>query len=385
MAKSDTVQVLEIHDAPERPPEHGEMTTACYENHVPQFVAAELDKRYGSLFSSLRHFELRGRLTNRTSTYVTRRGSQVHTILLFEIDNGKLKVLNELIRITEEEIRCFADHVFSSYKSVRAISFHAVQTCLERFSYPHQRFYCAEDIVISLHDRADAYLRSLSKNMRRNLRRYSDALMHSHPSYAYRVVPENEVDDHLIRSIIDFNKERMADKNKTFALNAEDSEWIIALTKACGLVGVVTINGRICAGAVCCRVAGNYYMQVIGHDPRYNEFSLGTLCCYRTIRECIDRGGKQLHFLWGRLDYKYALLGVQQEYDQLDIYRSHVHVMRDAKAVAKTALTGYMREAKFWLLGCERRNDVKSRAATRLLNLLRWSKRTAVTLISKAR
>jgi hypothetical protein len=385
VTRSQTVGALEFPIPLERVRQREEITTVCHENEIPHFVEAALDRRYGSLFSSLLHFRIKQRLTPRTSTYISRRGDEIVSILLFEREAGKVTVFNDLIDISEEEIRQFADYIFAAYESVTRICFPTIKTYLQSFPYSYQQFFSAEDIVISLPDTAQTYLRSLGKNTRRNIKRYNDAIVCSSPSYCYRVLPAEEVSEELIRYIIDFNKVRMAGKNKVSAINDEEERWIIALAKICGLVGVVTIDGRVCAASICCRVADNYYMLVIGHAPEYNEFSLGTLCCYQTICACIERGGKELHFMWGRLDYKYFFLGVQRGYDRVDIYRTRAAFLRNAMVAMKTAVTGHLREAKFRLLDCERRDDAKSKFAKKLLNASRRSKRTVLGFVSKSR
>jgi hypothetical protein len=374
VARSNTMHASIIHHVPCQLAQDDEFTTTCYEKEIPPFVEAELDRCYGSLFSSLLHFRIKGKLTDHTSTYVRHRGQDIIALLLFEHKEGKVTVLNDLIEIGEEEVDHFVNYIFGRYASVTAIYFPTIQTHLQHFPYPYQQFFSTEDIVISLPNTEPAYLHSLGKNTRRNIKRYNDAIMRSYPSYRYKILPNDEVDDELIRRLISFNKLRMADKNKISSVDDEQERWIIALAKTCGLVGVVTIDGRICAGSICCRVKDNYYMLVIGHDPRYNEFSLGTLSCYRMICECINQGGKELHFMWGRLDYKYTFLGVQRGYDRVDVYRTRKDLLRNAGVVMKTAITGHMHEAKFWLLDCERKDDPTSKIAAKVLNVLRQSK-----------
>jgi hypothetical protein len=360
-----------------------EITTECYENEIPHFVSTEMDRLYGSLFSSLLHFTASKKLTHNTNTYIAHQAGRLQTVLLFRIDSRRIKVLNELIEISGSEIHRFANYVFKTYKLVTSISFHAIRTDFQITSYPYQKFYCAEDIIISLPDTAPIYLRGLGKNTRRNIKRYNEAILRANPSYCYKILSNEEINEDLICHIIGLNKERMAGKNKISVFDDKETQWIIAIAAASGLVGIVTIDGRICAGSICCRIADNYYMLVIAHDSAYNDFSLGTLCCYQTICECIDRGGKELHFMWGRLDYKYTLQAVQRGYDQLDIYRTRADLFRNLNVVLKTALTGHIREAKFWLLDRERQHDIGSRAATKFLNFLRFSKQIATRIISK--
>src|SRR5205085_250814 len=113
-----------------------------------------------------------------------------------------------------EDMRRFAGYIFATYPSVTAVSFHAVHPDTSGLSFPHQRFNCADDIVISLPADDDTYLASLGKNTRRNIRRYMDRLKRSFPSFRVDFHECAEADEQQIRAIIDFNRARMAGKNK---------------------------------------------------------------------------------------------------------------------------------------------------------------------------
>src|SRR5207245_3753907 len=136
--------------------------------------------------------------------------------------------------------------------------------------------------------------------------------------------------------------------------------------KMYGLVGVATVDGRVCAGVICSRSAANYFMHVIAHDPTYDEYRLGKLCCYLTICECINRGGKEFHFLWGRYEYKYRLLGVQRDLDHLTVYRSRAQFLLNGNLVLKNAYKGYGRQAKRWLLDPKRADSLIGKIATKV-------------------
>src|SRR5690606_33235244 len=141
------------------------------------------------------------------------------------------------------------------------------------------------------------------------------------------------------------------------AIDDTEAANIIAFAKRCGLVGVVRIEGRICAGAICYRIGNHYHLRVIGHDPQYNAYGLGMWCCYRTICECIVRGGTQFHFMWGQEEYKYRLLGVQCELAHVVVYRSRARMLVHARAAARTALTGWKVQAHMWMLERLRHKD----------------------------
>ncbi len=352
------------------PIEVADIAISFYENAVPSFVEVEMERLYENIFSSIAKFTADG-ATEPVSTYVVRKDGQVSTVFLFRRRNQKVEVINEAIRIDEEEIWRFADAVFTEFSAVTVISFHAIQAAISRHPFPYQRFNCLEDIVLSLPTTAETYLASLGKNMRAHIKRYMKKLERDFPSFHYQIYVKEDVSAQHIREIIGLSNARMAVKNKISLHDEKKTEQLIRLVKKCGLVVIATIGGRICAGVICSRYGPNYFMHVIAHDPAYDDYRLGKLCCYRTICECIDRAGKEFHFLWGRYEYKYKLLGVQQELDHIAIYRSRSHLLINGDMALKVAFKGYGRQVKRWLLDPKRSDNFIAQFALKFVDSVR--------------
>lgn len=361
------------HEA-DRSTESGEITISCYENEVPPFVETEMDQLYENLYSSLAQFRIYGAARN-ASTYVVRKDGKAITIFLFRREKGKVEVINKVIKIDEEDVRRFVNTIFAAFRSVTVISFRAIQTDIQRLPFPYQRFNYLEDIVLTLPGTTEEYLASLGKSTRKTIKRYMSRLKQSFPSFCYEVYEKEEVAEQQIRGVIKMKMARMADKNKVWRIKEEEIERKISLVSVCGLVGVVTIDGRVCAGAISYRIGANYFMAINTYDPEYDDYRLGTLCCYLTICDYIARGGKECHFLWGQDEYKYSLLGVQRDLDYLAVYRSRAHLLLNGDMVLKTACRGYVRQAKLWLRDAKRQDSLISRLAIKSLNLVRRLKR----------
>jgi hypothetical protein len=360
--------------APKLPARVDRADTECYEDEVPQFAEAEIERRYGSLFSTLPHFRQTGKLTSTTSTYLTRKDGKVATVMLFNRSKKRVTVLNELMHLSQTEISEFIAFIFARYSTVSNIALNAIAADVKGLRYPFQRFFCAEDIVIGPLTTVDAYSASLTKNTRKSIRRHTNSLLRSHPGYHYAILPPEEVSEDLIRQIIGFNKARMAGKEKISAYADEECDWIVALASVRGVVSVITIDGKVCAGTVCCKVARDYHMLVSAHDPAYDEFGMGTLCCYRSICEYIERGGEQVHLLWGRHAYKASLGGAPRQFDRIAVYRSRVDYLRNFGKVVFAAAAGYSREARLWLMNAEGQDNFKGRLATKLWTVMRRAK-----------
>lgn len=355
---------------------HDHVHIACYEHDVPPFVGPEMERIYGHISSSLIQFKIYGGLTEKTNTYVVRKGDDIVAIFLFHREGERVEVINQSIKLTSEDLTRFAQHIFTAYKTVNLISFHAVQTEDLALPFPYQRFGYTDDIVLTLPGTVNEYLASLGKNTRRNIKRYMDRLKRTFPSFHYDCYVGDAVNEQHVRAIIGFNRARMAGKHKVSTIDREEEERIVQLAKACGLIGVATIDGRICAGAIAYRCGESYFLYVIAHDPEYDGYWIGILCCYLTICECIARGGKAFHFYWGRYDYKFALGAVARQLDRIAIYRSRIQLLLNARTALRIAYHGYMSKARLALLEKARQRDTSgSRILSQCLIQMRKGKR----------
>ncbi len=360
--------------AADTPSASGDIVITCYENEVPAFAGAEIDRLYGHLLCSLSNFRV-AKDINEASTYVVRQNGAAITVFLFRREGKEVKVISEFIQLDQATMLLFVDFIFARYPSVKLVSFNKIQAEPSRFSYPCQHVNCTEDIIVALPATVEEYQARLGKNMRRNIKRYHSALQTDFPSYRYRVYVMEEISEQHLRDIIQLNRTRMAGKNIVSRIDEEETQWIVQLAKRCGIVGVATVDGKVCGGAIGFRIGVNYFMHVIAHDPAYNDYSLGILCYYFTICEGIVRGGKHFHLLLGRYEYKYRLLGVTQEIAHVDIYRNRTYWLLYCGRVMKTAVDATLLRVKRWLLEAERRDDAAARLATRMVNVLRAVKR----------
>ena len=357
-----------------------EITTACYENSIPAFVQGKLEKLYGSMYASFTQFSVYGGAQG-ASTYVACQGEEIKDIFLYQRHGKTVHVVNEQIHVSEEAMNRFAQVIFERYPGVDIISFHAVDAAQSKLAFPRQRFNCTNDITMPLPATVQDYYASLGKSTRKTLNQNSNRLQRRYPSFQFHVYAHNEVSEQTLRAIIALNHARMAGKSRTSAIDEEETARIIAFTKQCGLVGVITIDGKVRAGAICYRIGDHYHLRVIGHDPEYNVYGLGMLCCYRTICECVARGGTQYHFMWGHEEYKYRLLGVQRQLAHVALYRSRIHLLANIHFAMRTAAQGYWVQSRMWLLERLRpKNHWTGRYMNQCITLLRGCKRIVANL-----
>lgn len=353
-----------------------EVRISRYDNQVPPFAGPEIDRLYGHLYCSPSYFEIANELPG-TSTYVAWKSAEPVAILLYKQCENGITVISDYVNIDQEEIRRFSEYMFDSFKSLKVISFRKLQAAIRDFPYPWHAITCTEDMVVALPPSVKEYETAMGKNMRRNIKRYTNALAKDFPSYRYRLYLEDEVSEQHIRDIIALSCTRMKSKNIVPRFNEEETQWIVDFAKRCGIVGVATIDGRVCAGAIGFRMGENCFMHVIAHDIKYNDYSLGILCYYHTICEGIVCGAKRFHLLQGRYGYKYRLLAERQDLIHLDIYRSRLHAFVHGRRILNKEVKGRIRLMKQWLLhDVERQNGAMHRFLGKMVNALRTMKRS---------
>jgi hypothetical protein len=329
--------------------EPSHIATACYENIIPALVRGKLEDLYGSMYASFAHFNVYGGLT-RACTYVASQDDEIKEIFLYARQEGRIQVINEQIRVDNDALNRFATTMFERYPDVDIISFHAIEAEASKPAFPSQRFNCTNDITMPLPASVQEYYADLGKSTRKTLNQNGNRLQRRYASYEFKLCEGDEISEAQLREIIALNHLRMEGKSRTSAIDEEESANIIAFAKQCGLIGIIRIDGSIRAGAICYRIGKHFHLRVIGHDPQYNVYGLGMLCCYRTICECIARGGAEFHFMWGQEEYKYRLLGVQKELEHVVVYRSHTRMLTNADIVIRTVIQGWKTKFHMWLL-----------------------------------
>lgn len=352
---------------------HGEMTDRgitiqYYKNEIPSFVAPELENLYESFYSALLEIKSRRNLPANIDTYVAWKSGKVQTILLLHRYKNSVRVLNEVLSLDEQVIQRFARYIFTEFSAISIISFHAIQTDLTRMEFPFQRFNTLEDIVLALPQTEEEYLARLGKATRKTIKYYANKLMRAHPSFRCQIYARGEVTKEQILAIVKMKSMRMTVKSKTAIVGEEDVDEVLGLILEYGVVGIATVDGTICAGWIGYRVGRNDFMSMSAYDMRYDDYRLGTLCCYFAIRDCIARGGAECHFQWGQDEYKFRFLGVQRDLDDVVVYRSAKDVLANPATVLHGARKKYVRKLKRWLKPLRHLQSSIASAATKFVH-----------------
>jgi hypothetical protein len=344
--------------------------TECYENRIPPFVDAELKRLYRSIFSSLPQFRIHGGAEH-ASVYVARQSARLSSVLLYRAMGREVDVVNQCVRLEQEEISRFADFIFRRLPGVDSIRFHSVDIRLSASEYPTQISRCSEDFVLNLPATVDEYYSRLGKSTRSYLNRYLNKAKRTHPSFTFEAFAGSDIRKEDVYAIFEMNRARMAERGFKYGYHEDFPERTVQLLKEVGLLCAIRIDGEICAGTVLYCVEGEYYLEVLGHKAEFNDIGLGTLCCYLSICECIRREGRAYHFLWGRYDYKIRLGGMERPLSDVVVYRSWLHLMKHGIPALKRAARGYAYQAKTWVQAAAERDQPLACFLNRILRHLR--------------
>lgn len=324
------------------------ITIACYPGQIPRFAERAIETLYGSLYSSLPLLRLQGALDN-AHTYAGWRDGELVTLLLFRQLGGKIVVLNEGMRLASEDIAAFANYVFGKLRDANSIHFHAVVVENVEHNYPSLLLPCTEDIVIALPKTEEDYLASLGKSTRKSIRQSLARLHRTLPDFSHEIRPGNAVPEAVMRDIIGFNHARMARKQRASALNTEASDKLISLISKRGMVGMASVNGRLCGGTLACRIGDDFFSLVNAHEPAYDAFSLGSVCRHLMIADAIKMQAERFHLLGGQFETKKMVLGKRQQLDHLALYRSHTQQILHTGEITQLAWRSATYQAQTWL------------------------------------
>lgn len=330
------------------------LVVEIYEHHVPAFAAQALDRLYGSLFASHRHLQLCEDGHAAPHTWVAYRCGEIAGVLLFRIEALRVLVLTEMFVLDDVLAASFCQSVFARYCAPHIIVFNAVSLRVLPAALPCQHFVFSENYVIDLPDSVETYRDRLGKSTRKTLKGYGNRLLRDYPELEWRAFSAAELPRHeqrtFVRQLQAFKRASMAARGKHALADTRDTARMLMMASESGLFGMATLHGKLCAGSLACRVGDSYVMLLSASDPAFSAYRLGMLSCYWAICDCIRRGARQCHLLWGRYQYKEQLLAQPQWLHRLTIYRSRWRQLSSPLKVLDMSWQGWRHRLRRWLL-----------------------------------
>ena len=330
-----------------------DIVSEIYKQSVPDFASMALDRLHGSLYASSRYLQLSDTRQTPPNTWVGYCGGEVVGVLLFRIEGKRAIVLCEVVSLDSLQIDAFAGSVFSSFPGLRHIAFNAVSLSLPPSSLPAQFYPFSENYVLTLPASREAYIAMLGKSTRQSLRGYRNRLLRDFPDLSWTAYTCDELSAEQQRQLVlvlqRFKRDSMTTRGKSADIDAIETQHFLTMAAECGLFGVAQVNGRICAGAFSCRIGDCYVMLLSASDPAMSVYRLGLLTCLWSVSDCIDRGGRQCHMLWGRYQYKHQLLAVPKTLYRLVVYPSVMQMLLQPLSLLRVFFYGRYLHSLQWL------------------------------------
>ena len=330
-----------------------DIVSEIYKQSVPAFASMALDRLQGSLYASSRYLQLSDPDQIPPNTWVGYRSGEIVGVLLFRIEGKRVIVLCEVITLDALQIDAFAVSVFSNFPDIRHIAFNAVSLSLPPTVLPAQFYPFSENYVLTLPTSNETYMAMLGKSTRQSLRGYRNRLLRDFPDFSWTAYACDELSTEqqgqLVLILQGFKRESMTARGKLAAIDATETQHFLTMAAECGLFGIAKVNGRICAGAFSCRIGDSYVMLLSASDPAMSIYRLGLLTCLWSVSDCIHRGGRQCHMLWGRYQYKHQLLAEPKNLFRLIVYPSVTQMVMQPITVLRMSFYGrYVRSVQ-WL------------------------------------
>jgi len=324
-----------------------------HEHQVPQSAADALDRLYGSLYASYR-FQRLCDPSVLPHVWIGYQRGQIVGVLLFDIHSERVRVMTEMFALSEEVASAFCRDVFSRYHDVRHIDFNAIGLASRMSQLACQYFAFSENYILQAPASVEQYEQALGKSTRKTLKGYRNRLLREHPGFKWRCCTSDELPRHaqraLVRQLQEFKRESMAMRGKQAQSNASETAQLLLMAAHCGLYGLGTIDGKLCAGSLALRIGDTYVMLLCAADPAFSSYRLGLLACYWALCDCIRQGARQCHLLWGRYRYKEQLLAAPVSLHRMRVYRSHWQMLSRPGGVITMAGIGLLHRCRSWLL-----------------------------------
>lgn len=330
-----------------------DIVSEIHEQTVPDFAAQALDRLQGSLYASLKYLQLCEPGQVLPHTWVGYRNGEITGVLLFRIQGRCAKVVSEVIVLDPSQIDAFSAGVFRHFPGVRRIVINAVSLQSPPCSLPNQHFAYSENYVLKLPASNEAYIAALGKSTRQSVRGYRNRLQRDFPDFSWTAYASDaltaEQQRELVQKLQHFKRESMTARGKSAHIDPAETERLLTMAAECGLFGIGLIQGRVCAGALSCRIGDTYVMLLSASDPAMSTYRLGMLTCLWSIADCIERSARECHLLWGRYAYKHQLLAVPRKLCRMTVYPSIRHMLLQPVAVLMMLLRSQYVRGEQWL------------------------------------
>lgn len=297
-----------------------------YQNNFSAEIEEKLIELYQSAYSVKDYFYLYKDVRNINVLVIYNNDILAH-VLFYTISKSDVTVLNELFSIENEYISYFTTYIFNNHKKINTIHINKLNTGTFDCAYPFKVWCVYNDFIIHLPKSFEQYKSNLGKRTRTNLQYYINKLHREFPDFSFSVQSNDSIDSSVISRIIELNRFRMKTKKIKSVFDEKFEYKIIEFSHKYGIVGSISINGQLAAGALCYKVGTSCYAHILAHEQAYDRYSIGMVCNLLMIHALIKKGVSEFHLDFGEHDYKYRFLGVRSKVSTISVFRSNLHML----------------------------------------------------------
>jgi hypothetical protein len=301
-----------------------------YDNEIPKFAKATLERLYENVYCTLPRIAAYETVKG-ISTYVRRIGEKIVAIILFRDLGSKIAVVNQQISLTQSEILSFCHAVFAKYRKAQAISFYALDTRIEDFPLPFQQTGALEENIIYFSKTKEMYLASIRPAFLKKLNKSAELIRADHPTYKISYFARTQIKKAHVEDVLELAKKRMISKGKQNYTDSIDIVPLMATLRSYGHLVVATIDDKVCAGSISCKVGQRNFHQVAAHDPAYDRYELGNQIWLAAILHSFDLNGSECWLMGGKSEQKSKFRARQHILNTIIVYRSRFHVFLNCK------------------------------------------------------
>jgi hypothetical protein len=322
-----------------------------------------LENLYGGLYSLYQFLQIQGADKHKLKSWMIYRDRKLSAVLLFFIHGTHLRVVTEMMAITENDLRCFTQFIFCKYKKIQSIAFIACELPIVLPSYPHQIINCSENFIIDLPVNSERYLLSLGRATRKTIKSSLNKFHRNFPDFELQLKKGSELSaveqKAMLEKIQCYKQATLAAQGRAVVFNETENQQLLTLVLERGLFTQVIINGEMRAGSISCRVGNNVVMLISAADPLLTSYRCGFLVCYWTISECAQRGFQQCHLLWGRYQYKTQLGAQSHNLMHAIFYRSYLAMALSPYKIMSMLSKDISIQFRHWLVSLSQRSSNK--------------------------
>jgi hypothetical protein len=333
------------------------------ESDVSIIAIDGLEKLYGGLYSLYQFLQIQGVDKHKLRSWMLYRDKKLSAVFLFFVQGTHLRVVTEMMAVTEDDLRFFTQYIFSHYKKIQSLAFHACELPSVLPTTPHQIFNCSENFIIDLPVNSESYLLSLGRATRKTIKSSLNKFFRDFPDFELQMKDGSELSAGeqkiMLETLQRYKQSTMTDRGRAVIFSKAENQRLLTLVLERGLFTQVIIQGEMRAGSIACCVGNNIVMLISATDPILTSYRLGFLVCYWTISECAQRGFQQCHLLWGRYQYKTQLGAQPHNLMHAIFYRSYLAMALSPFKVMSMFSKDISTQGRNWLVSLSQRSSNK--------------------------